>query len=55
MPAMTTECVEFRRIMSNLQLEEMDIPLKKQERLLEAVNNDEMICPGLIRELHQHG
>ncbi|WP_181186167.1 hypothetical protein [Alkalicoccus urumqiensis] len=52
MRRLTTESVEFRRIMNNLRMENMDIPKEKQHRLLDSINQSEKITPALIRQWH---
>ncbi len=55
MRKLTVDSVEFRRIMHNLHIEELDISSKRQQRLLEFINSGQQITTGALKEIYQNG
>ncbi|GAB4073752.1 hypothetical protein GCM10028778_12550 [Barrientosiimonas marina] len=51
---LTLESKEFKRVMQNLHLENLNLPLEKQKRILKIVNSGAEITPSLIKDLMEH-
>ena len=55
MEELNLESKEFKRVMHNLRLENMTLPVKEQEKVLELINENITITPTLIKDLLKYG
>lgn len=49
------ESKEFQRVLQNLHLENLSLPLAMQKKVVELVNSKVTITPNLIKDLVRHG
>ncbi|WP_191689698.1 hypothetical protein [Sporosarcina gallistercoris] len=49
------ESKEFKRVLQNLHLENLSLPLHMQKKILELVNSNVSITSALIKDLLQYG
>ncbi|GAE95236.1 hypothetical protein JCM21714_4451 [Gracilibacillus boraciitolerans JCM 21714] len=55
MRKLTLNSVEFRRIIHNLYIEELDIPVNRQKKLLDFINSGKPITSRALKELFHNG
>ena len=55
MKVLNLESPEFKRVMHNLHLEHMTLPINDQEKVLEIINKNIAITPALMKDLLKHG
>ncbi len=55
MKNLTLESKEFNRVLQNLHLENLNLPIDKQKEVLKIVNSKVKVTPSLIKDLMKHG
>lgn len=55
MKQVTLESKEFKRVLHNLHLENMNLTPKIQKRIIELSNQEKEISPALIKEMLAYG